>query len=92
MRRIVIFASLIFVIGVVSFSSNPILGPTGALGQNVRKVLMIPREGYSRDLDLMLKMEVGVMISLLKNAGFEVDIATNSGQPILGTTEKIEMD
>jgi len=92
MRKIVVFASLIFLICVVSFSSNPILGPTEALGQNVRKVLMIPREGYSRDLDLMLKMEVGVMISLLKNAGFEVDIATNSGQPILGTTEKIEMD
>ena len=92
MRKIVVFASLIFLICVVSFLSNPILGPTEALGQNVRKVLMIPREGYSRDLDLMLKMEVGVMISLLKNAGFEVDIATNSGQPILGTTEKIEMD
>jgi putative intracellular protease/amidase len=92
MRKIVIFALLIFVIGVVSFSSNPILGPTEALGQNVRKVLMIPREGYSRDLDLMLKMEVGVMISLLKNAGFEVDIATTSGQPILGCTEKIEMN
>ncbi len=92
MRKVVIFASLIFVIAVVSFSSKPILGPTEALGQNVRKVLMIPREGYSRDLDLMLKMEVGVMISLLKNAGFEVDIATTTGQPILGTTEKIEMD
>jgi putative intracellular protease/amidase len=92
MRKIVIFASLILVIGVVSFSSNLILGPTDAFGQSVRKVLMIPREGYSRDLDLMLKMEVGVMISLLKNAGVEVDIATTSGQPILGTTEKIEMD
>jgi putative intracellular protease/amidase len=92
MRKIVIFASLIFVIGVVSFSSHPIIGPTEALGQSVRKVLMIPREGYSRDLDLMLKMEVGVMIALLKNAGVEVDIATTSGQPILGTTEKIEMD
>jgi putative intracellular protease/amidase len=40
----------------------------------------------------MLKMEVGVMISLLKNAGFEVDIATTSGQPILGCTEKIEIE
>ncbi len=87
MRKVGIFVALtvIFMAGIISFSSQ-------ALGQSTRKVLMIPREGFSRDLDLMLKMEVGVMISLLKNAGFEVDIATASGQPILGCTEKIEMD
>jgi len=51
---------------------------------------MIPREGYSTDLDLMIKMEVGVMTILLKRAGFEVDIATTSGQDILGPTQKIE--
>ncbi len=90
MRKIVIFASLIFVIGVVSFSSHPIIGPTEALGQGVRKVLMVPREGFSTDIDLMIKMEVGVMNLLLKGAGFEVDIATTSGQPILGPTQKIE--
>jgi putative intracellular protease/amidase len=41
-------------------------------------------------LDLMLKMEVGVMTILLKRAGSQVDIATPSGQSILGQTEKIE--
>jgi len=92
MRKIIVLGTIIFVMGIISFSSHLIMGPTDTFGQNVRKVLMIPREGYSRDLDLMLKMEVGVMISLLKNAGFEVDIATTSGQPILGTTEKIEME
>ena len=66
------------------------MGPTEAFGQSGRKVLMIPREGYSTDLDLMIKMEVGVMTILLKGAGFEVDIATTSGQPILGPTQKIE--
>jgi len=35
-------------------------------------------------------MEVGVMNILLKGAGFEVDIASTSGQPILGPTQKIE--
>ena len=90
MRKIVIFASLIFVIGVVSFSSHPIIGPPEALGQSARKVLMIPREGYSQDADLMIKMEVGVMTVLLKNAGFEVDIATTSGYPCIGPTQKIE--
>jgi putative intracellular protease/amidase len=85
MRKISIFVALmvIFMAGVISFSSQ-------AFGQSARKVLMIPREGYSTDLDLMIKMEVGVMSILLKGAGFEVDIATTSGQSILGPTQKIE--
>jgi putative intracellular protease/amidase len=90
MRKVVIFTSLVFVIGVVLFSLHPIIGPTEALGQSVRKVLMIPREGYSQDADLMIKMEVGVMTMLLKKAGLEADIATTSGRPILGPTQKIE--
>jgi putative intracellular protease/amidase len=85
MRKISIFVALtvIFMAGIISFSSQ-------AFGQSTRKVLMIPREGYSADLDLMLKMEVGVMTILLKGAGFQVDVATTSGQPIVGPTEKIE--
>src|SRR4030042_1568452 len=90
MRKIIIFASIMFIMGVVSFLSHPIMGPTEAFGQSGRKVLMVPREGYSTDLDLMIKMEVGVMNVLLKGAGFEVDIATTSGQTILGPTQKIE--
>ena len=67
-----------------------ILFSSQAFGQSARKVLMIPREGYPADLDLMLKMEVGVITTLLKRAGFQVDVATDSGQAILGQTEKIE--
>ncbi len=40
------------------------------------KVLLIPREGYSQDLDLVISKEVSVMTKLLNNAGFTVDIAT----------------
>ena len=90
MRKLVIFASLILITAVVSFSSHPIIGSTEAFGQSRGKVLMIPREGYSADLDLMMKMEVGVMAMLLKRAGFEVDIATTSGAAILGPTQNIE--
>jgi len=90
MRKIIIFGTIMLIMGVISFSSHPIMGPTEAFGQSGRKVLMIPREGYSTDLDLMIKMEVGVMTILLKGAGFEVDIATTSGQPMLGPTQKIE--
>ncbi len=85
MRRsgVAVMALVLFVAGLISLSPQ-------ALGQSARKVLMIPREGYSTDLDLMLKMEVGVMTTLLKRAGFQVDVATTSGQPILGPTEKLE--
>ena len=82
MKKFSILMIVIIVTGVLSFSSQ-------AFGQSGSKVLMIPREGYSSNLDLMIKMEVGVMTPLLKEAGFIVDIATDSGQPILGCTEKV---
>ncbi len=91
MKNNIILAVIILIMGVImSLSSFSIMGPTVALGQSSKKVLMIPREGYSVDLDLMIKMEVGVMNLLLKRAGFQVDIATTSGQAILGSNEKIE--
>ena len=90
MKKIIVFGTIMLIMAVISFSSHPIMGPTEAFGQSSRKVLMITREGYSTDLDLMIKMEVGVMNTLLKRAGFEVDIASTSGQPILGPTQKIE--
>jgi putative intracellular protease/amidase len=61
---------------------------TPGYGQST-KILLIPREGYSVDLDLMIKMEVGVMKLLLKNAALEVDVATTTGIPIVGMSEKI---
>jgi putative intracellular protease/amidase len=85
MRKISIFVTvmLFFIAGVVSFMAE-------VYGQSAKKVLMIPREGYSSDLDLMIKSEVGVMNMLLKRAGFEVEVATTSGRPIVGNTGKIE--
>ena len=83
MRKISMFAIMVILIVAISFS-------TQAFAQSTSKVLMIAREGYSTDLDLMIKMEVGVMNLLLKNAGFEVEVASTSGQPILGSTQKIE--
>jgi putative intracellular protease/amidase len=83
MKKVSVLAVMIFLVLVTSFSSL-------AFGQSGSKVLLIPREGSSLDLDLMIKMEVGVMTLLLKNAGFEVDMATTSGQPILGPTQKLD--
>ncbi len=51
---------------------------------------MFLREGQSYDLDLMLKMEVPTMMNLLKKVGFQVDVASSSGEPIAGPTiEKV---
>jgi putative intracellular protease/amidase len=82
MKNVSLFTIIVILVGIISFSPE-------AFGQGGKKVLMIPREGYSEDLDLMIKMEVGVMRLLLKNAGLEVDIATTTGVSILGSTEKV---
>ncbi len=58
---------------------------TLAIGQSNPQVLMIPREGKSLDLDLILSKEVGVMTSILEKAGFKVVVATVKGEPIKGS-------
>ena len=63
-----------------------------ALAQTASKVLLIPREGFSGDIDLMLSKEIGVMTSMLKEAGFEVVIATRSGSPIIGSSSTLKPD
>jgi len=83
MKKVSVFTIVVILAGIISLSPH-------AYAQGKSKVLMIPREGYSQDADLMIKMEVGVMILLLKNAGFDVDIATTSGVPCIGPTQKIE--
>jgi putative intracellular protease/amidase len=91
MRKINSFTTVaVMMAAVILFLSLISIDPAQALGENSSKVLMIPREGYSSDLDLMIKEEVGVMSALLKKAGFEVDIATTSGQPIIGPTRRIQ--
>ena len=85
-------ASTIFVATAVAmvlcFSSIPNRVSAGGM----QKVLMIPREGFSQDIDLMLTKEVGVMTSMLKDAGFGIVVATRSGMPIIGSTSTLKPD
>jgi len=83
MRKISILTVTVILAGVISFSPQ-------AFGQSGSKVLMIIREGRSADPDFMIKMEVGTMMVLLKKAGFGVDVASLSGQDVIGPTRKIE--
>jgi putative intracellular protease/amidase len=60
--------------------------PTKVVAESRPKVLLIPREGASSvRKELMLTKEVGVMTNLLKEAGYDVEVATASGQPIVGS-------
>jgi putative intracellular protease/amidase len=91
MRKIGAFTTMVLMMAaILAFSSPFSMEPTQAFGQSGSKVLMIPREGYSQDLDLMISMEVGVMTRLLNSAGYTVDVATTSGYPIVGPTRRIE--
>ena len=63
-----------------------------AEAQGTPKVLLIPREGRSTNLDLMLSKEVGVMTELLQKAGFKVVVANVSGQPIEGIIRRLKPD
>ena len=59
--------------------------PATSNAEDTESVFMFVRDG-SRDLDLMLTQEVGVMVQMLRDAGYGVDIATASGEPMQGRT------
>ncbi len=56
------------------------------------KVLLIPREGTSGNIELMLTKEVGVMVAMLEKGGFAVVVATASGAPIAARTTTLRPD
>ena len=51
---------------------------------NKERVLLFVRHGRSFDFEFTLQQETGVMIKMLEEAGFTVDVATGSGEPIEG--------
>ncbi len=93
MKRITI--SMAIVIGMaVCFSVllNGLIIPTDALAEERPKVLLIPREGYSADIELMLNEEVRLMSRMLRRAGFVVKVATASGVTIVAPTRDLKPD
>jgi len=79
-----LFLSML-VIGVIS-SSIPEL-----YSQESNKVLLFIQDG-STDLEFMLEKEVGVMKDILEKSGFDVSIATVSGEPILAGSTRLKPD
>lgn len=62
-----------------------------ALAEQNSKVLMIVKEN-SEEAELMLTKEVGVMTDMLEQAGFEVVVATASGQPMVAGAATVKAD
>lgn len=57
-------------------------GTTVVHAEESTTVFMFVRDG-SRDLNLMLSEEVGVMQQMLEDAGYSVDIATSTGEAMI---------
>jgi putative intracellular protease/amidase len=55
------------------------------------KILMIVKDG-SDAMDLMLTKEIGLMVSILKEAGFEPVVATESGRLLKGKSASLQPD
>lgn len=66
-------------ISVTTLLTAVVMACSAAEDDQTERVLMIVPEDGSADLELMLTEEVGVMKSLLEDAGFAVDVATGSG-------------
>ncbi len=73
---------------VIGFTSSSI---PELYSQESNKVLLFIQDG-SADLEFMLKKEVGVMKDILEQSGFEVTIATVSGEPIVVGSTKLKPD
>ena len=69
-----------------------VITSTLAKAADAPKVLLILRDGMPTYLDTELTKEVGVMKSMLEDAGFKVMAATTDGMPIKGSTEVLTPD
>jgi putative intracellular protease/amidase len=75
-----------FIIVVASFISVAC-----AFGQGSRRILVLVRE-VSEDMEFMIKNEVQPMIEQVKEAGYNVVIASESGKPITTKNQKLVPD
>jgi putative intracellular protease/amidase len=64
---------------------------SAATGQDLR-VLLVAAEDSAADLEYSLTKEVGVMRGLLEEAGFQVVVASASGQPFVADTTTLTPD
>lgn len=81
--------SRILVLTALAGMAGPHLEPVSAQTQ---RVLLAAKGGASVNLDYMITHEVGVMSRMLKEAGFEVVVASPTGEPLVGETLTLTPD
>ena len=81
----------LLILTLAAIGSLSLLGAEALTAQNP-KVLMIIPDGSSGDLELMLTAEVGVMTASLEQAGFEVVVASTSGEPLVADQTTLTPD
>ena len=84
MKRLIMVALL-----VAGFSS---LFHSNVRAQDTPKVLLFIREGVYRWLERSLEKEVGVMKKILEQSGFNVSVATVSGEPVSAGSARVTPD
>jgi putative intracellular protease/amidase len=86
-RLVGVFAVLL----VITMGCAPVPAPATS-AKNIRgKVLFIVEE-RSDNMESALTEEVGVMVSMLKETGFDTVMATASGQPLVGSATTLKPD
>lgn len=79
------FLTLVGLVSLALPNLQPAFAQTG-------KVLLMAKDGESADLDYMLTHEVNVMTKILEDAGFEVVVASPSGQTLVGENQTLSPD
>ncbi len=93
MRRIITSKAIVLGMALcISAILYCFITPTDAFAEGRPKVLLIPREGYSADIELMLNEEVRLMTRMLVRAGFVVKTATASGMTIVSPSRDLKPD
>jgi len=80
----------LFGLGVFLLASTVFLSAAGAEGKG--KVLMVLRDGNADAADFMLSQEAAVMKLTLEDAGYQVVVATVTGEPARGASFSLKAD
>jgi putative intracellular protease/amidase len=79
-------------LALASLAIVSVLSPVAIAEQNHRVLMIVKANSNSENAELMLTKEVGVMTDMLEQAGFEVEVATASGQPMVVGAANVKSD
>jgi putative intracellular protease/amidase len=86
---LILLSSFAFILLMPFYEKSSIKNEANA-SEPKAQVLLLIRHGFSSDTDFMLKEEVGVMTSMLVEAGFKVIVASYTTLTIFGKTLNLQ--